>query len=307
MHFDIYVVLGSFIVGIAVGLTGMGGGALMTPVLVLLFRVQPLAAVSSDLVASFVMKPVGAAIHLRRSTVHWGLVRWLCLGSVPAAFLGALFLHALGTSGSVQNVIQLALGAALLIAAAAIAVREVMLLRRAGDGPAEVGHRAIRPRPLPTIAVGALGGFIVGVTSVGSGTLIVVLLLMLYPTLRTRDIVGTDLVQAIPLVGSAALGHILFGNFQFGLTTAVVAGSIPGVFIGASISARATGRFIRPVLVFVLLASALKLLGVSTPVLGVTLVGSIAVAITIAAVVRIRGTVRAGSAAIAVAPGGQAS
>jgi uncharacterized membrane protein YfcA len=268
VHFDIYVALGAFIVGIAVGLTGMGGGALMTPVLVLLFRVQPLAAVSSDLVASFIMKPVGGAIHLRRQTVHWGLVRWLCVGSVPSAFLGAVFLHMLGTGDAVQRIVQLALGAALLLAAGAIAVREVMLGRRTAAGLVEEDHRAVQPRRLATVAIGALGGFIVGVTSVGSGTLIVVLLLMVYPTLRTRDIVGTDLVQAIPLVGSAALGHVLFGSLQFALTTAVIAGSIPGVVIGAQISSRASGRFIRPVLVFVLLASSLKLLGASTATVG---------------------------------------
>ncbi len=270
MSFDLPVVLGAFIVGIAVGLTGMGGGALMTPVLVLLFRVQPLAAVSSDLVASFVMKPLGGAIHLRRRTVHWDLVRWLCLGSVPSAFMGAVAIHALGRSHGVQNLVQVMLGCALVLAAAGLGFRELIIRRRrdeeTADGPAPI----IRARPAATVAVGVAGGFIVGLTSVGSGTLIVVLLLMLYPRMSTRDIVGTDLVQAIPLVGAAALGHLLFGSVQFGLTSSLVLGSVPGVVLGASISSRARNRLIRPALVVVLVASGLKLLEVSTAAVGVT-------------------------------------
>lgn len=277
MHFDVFVVLGSLIVGVAVGLTGMGGGALMTPVLVLVFGVHPLAAVSSDLVASFVMKPVGGLVHLRKRTVHWGIVGWLCAGSVPAALLGALSLHAVGKSSTVQHVVQLALGAALLVAAAGLATREVLLHRRGRDSSEAGSGATVRPRPLPTIAVGAVGGFIVGVTSVGSGTLIVVCLLILYPTLHTREVVGTDLVQAVPLVGAAALGHVLFGNLQLGLTAAVIAGSVPGAFLGAQISVRATGWFIRPALCLVLLGSALKLFSVGTTQLGTALVAALVV------------------------------
>jgi uncharacterized protein len=288
MSFDAPVMLGAFIVGIAVGLTGMGGGALMTPVLVLLFRVQPLAAVSSDLVASFVMKPLGGAIHLRRGTVHWDMVGWLCLGSVPCAFLGAVLLHALGRGQAIQNLIQVLLGLTLLVAAAALAVREAITRRRGHDEQSRLGRPAIRPRRLATVAVGALGGLIVGLTSVGSGTLIVVLLLWLYPGMRTRDIVGTDLVQAIPLVGSAALGHLLLGNVQLGLTSSLVIGSVPGVVLGAQISSQAGGRVIRPVLVLVLLASGLKLLGVGTVTLGVILLAVAVVALGGAAVARLR-------------------
>ncbi|HWF58103.1 MAG TPA: sulfite exporter TauE/SafE family protein [Candidatus Dormibacteraeota bacterium] len=296
MSLDVAVVLGAFIVGIAVGLTGMGGGALMTPVLVILFRVQPLAAVSSDLVASFLMKPFGGAIHLRRGTVHWDLVGWLCLGSVPLAFLGALLLHVLGTGRGIQNLIQVLLGLTLLIAAAALAIREVLIRRRRQDDElGDLDRSAIRPRRLATVAVGALGGLIVGVTSVGSGTLIVVLLLWLYPAMRTRDIVGTDLVQAIPLVGSAALGHLLFGNVQLGLTSSLVIGSVPGVILGAQISSRAGGRVIRPVLALVLLASGLKLLAVGTATLGVVVLGAALLVLGSAAV----GRARALSAAVA--------
>jgi uncharacterized membrane protein YfcA len=260
---DLPIVVGSLVVGFAVGLTGMGGGALMTPVLVILFRVQPLAAVSSDLIASLVMKPFGSVLHVQRRTVRWDLVGWLCLGSVPAAFLGAVFLHALGPGALVQRVVSYALGSTLVVAAAAVGLREWMTTRRpgSGEGPPPA---AMPTRCLATLAIGVVGGFIVGVTSAGSGTLIVVALMFLHPRLRTREIVGTDLVQAIPLVAAAALGHVIFGSFQLGLTTSIVIGSIPGTVVGAWISARADGRAIRPLLAVVLVASALKLLDVGT-------------------------------------------
>src|SRR5690242_12229966 len=120
MHLDLYVALAGLIVGFVVGLTGMGGGALMTPILVLLFSVKPLAAVSSDLVAAVVMKPVGGSVHLRRGTVNLTLVKLLCIGSVPAAFAGVLLLKAMGTGSTLQDRVQLALGIALLVAASGI-------------------------------------------------------------------------------------------------------------------------------------------------------------------------------------------
>src|SRR5689334_11865444 len=160
----------------------MGGGALMTPVLVLLFGVHPLAAVSSDLVASAVMKPVGSVVHLRRGTVNGALVRWLCLGSVPAAFIGVLVARALGDSDEVQSIIQVALGVALLGAAAGLAVRGYLrLIERAKvrDGrldPLPAERPQVTVRPLPTVLVGIVGGLVVGMTSVGSGSLIIIAL-----------------------------------------------------------------------------------------------------------------------------------
>src|SRR5258708_13816372 len=122
MHFDVYLAIAGLIVGFVVGLTGMGGGALMTPILVLLFNVQPLAAVSSDLVASFVMKPIGGAVHLRRGTVHRGLVLWLMAGSVPAAFAGVVILRLLATGRRVQDIVQFPLCPALLLAPGSIVI-----------------------------------------------------------------------------------------------------------------------------------------------------------------------------------------
>jgi len=258
-------------VGIIVGLTGMGGGALMTPVLVIFFGIPPLAAVSSDLVASAVMKPVGSLVHIRNGSVNWRLVRWLCVGSVPAGFAGVLLIRSLGDGARLQSAVQLALGIALVLAVTGLITRTYLRMRdhaRRVNAPARpddgaTGESVIRVRPLATALLGAAGGLIVGMTSVGSGSLIIVVLLGLYPALRARDVVGTDLVQAVPLVASAALGHLIFGDFQFGVTAALLVGAIPGVFVGAQVSARTSGGFVRRALAVVLLASALKLLHAS--------------------------------------------
>jgi uncharacterized membrane protein YfcA len=245
-------------VGIVVGLTGMGGGALMTPFLVLVFGVPPLAAVSSDLAASAVMKPFGGWIHARRGTVNWPMVRWLCVGSVPSAFLGVLLTRQLGHQHAVQQMVQYALAVALLLAAAGLVVKAYTSRRRMSAGPASA---SVQVRRLPTALLGAAGGLVVGLTSVGSGSLIIVVLLALYPSLRANDLVGTDLVQAIPLVTAAALGHALFGDLHLDIAGAVLIGSIPGVLIGARLSSRAPGGAVRAALVVVLIASALKLFG----------------------------------------------
>lgn len=269
MSLDPLLAFASFAIGIVVGLTGMGGGALMTPVLVLFFHIPPLAAVSSDLVASAVMKPVGSWVHLRRGTVHLGLVKWLCIGSIPGAFSGVLMARALGQGEEVQHIIRMALGIALLLAAAGLIVRAYIRLvehARRRDGrarPLPEGPPRLHLRPFPTVVVGILGGLVVGITSVGSGSLIIIALMALYPRLTANELVGTDLVQAVPLVAAAALGHLLFGDFQLAVTTSVLLGSIPGVWIGAHLSSRAPGGLVRRALAFVLLASALKLLNVS--------------------------------------------
>ncbi len=263
---DYAVSLGGLLVGLTVGLTGMGGGALMTPMLVLLFGVNPLAAVSTDIVTSLVMKPIGGGVHARRGTVHTGIVRWLALGSVPAAFCGVLVLRSLGDGPELADRIETLLGVTLMVAATAMTVRIVLQAHR-GVATCDVRHVAVRP--LPTVLVGVVGGLVVGMTSVGSGSLMIVLLIGLYPTLESKALVGTDLVQAIPLVAAAAVGHLMFGDFRLGLTGSLLLGCIPGVYLGARFSSRAPDTVIRPLLVAVLGASALKLLGVDTAVVAV--------------------------------------
>ncbi|MCT2581821.1 sulfite exporter TauE/SafE family protein [Actinophytocola gossypii] len=277
---DWHLVLAGVLVGFVVGLTGMGGGALMTPILVLFFKVDPLTAVSSDLLASVAMKPVGAAVHQRRGTVDMRLVRLLCYGSVPAAFCSVLLLRVLTDPASLQSVIRAGLAVALLLAVSTVVVRAIIERVRVRE-PA-----AVTVRPVPTVLVGVVGGLVVGVTSVGSGSLIIVALMLLYPGLTMARLVGTDLMQAIPLVGAAALGHLLFGDVEFHLTGALLLGALPAVYLGARLSSRAPAGLIRSALLIVLAASALKLLGASDAV--VLWVGGAMVAVALLLLVRSR-------------------
>jgi uncharacterized protein len=266
-----YIVLGSAIVGLLVGLTGAGGGALMTPMLILLFNVKPATAISSDLVAAVVMRPVGSLVHIQKGTVNFRLVGWMCLGSVPMAFLGAYLLHVLGGTSAQQTNVEIALGAALLAGTAAMVLR-YWLDRRSGQQRTAV-IESVRVRPLVTVAIGIAGGLIVGMTSVGSGSLMIVLLLFAYPMLGANKLVGTDLTQAVPLTFAAALGALAFGHVEFGLTAAVIIGSVPAVLIGSLLSSRAPDKYIRPAIMFVIFASGLKYVGLGTTALGWTMGG----------------------------------
>jgi uncharacterized membrane protein YfcA len=271
MHVDPYIVLGSAVVGFLVGMTGAGGGALMTPMLILIFGVKPSSAISSDLVAAVVMRPVGASVHLRRGTVHRPLVRWMVLGSVPMAFLGAYLLHVMGNAKSAQTNIERVLGAALLLGAAAMVLR--YYLDRRGRSIRSGHIHDIVARPLPTLVIGMIGGIVVGMTSVGSGSLMIILLLFLYPTIGANQLVGTDLAQAVPLTAAAALGALAFGHVEFGVTVSLIIGCVPAVLVGSLLSSSAPDRYVRPVITFVIAASGLKYAGVDTETLGWLLVG----------------------------------
>jgi hypothetical protein len=270
VHVDPYIVLGSAVIGLLVGMTGAGGGALMTPMLILLFGVTPSTAISSDLVAAVVMRPIGAAVHLRRGTVNRRLVGWMVLGSVPMAFLGAYLLHLMGDSKSAQTNVDRVLGAALLVGASAMVLRFILDRRSGQQRLGLVEH--VTPRPLATVAIGMLGGVVVGLTSVGSGSLMIVLLLFLYPAIGANQLVGTDLSQAVPLTLAAALGALAFGHVEFGVTVSLIIGSVPAVFIGSLVSSSAPDRFVRPAITFVIFASGLKYVGVATAALGWILV-----------------------------------
>jgi uncharacterized membrane protein YfcA len=268
---DLWKALAGAIVGFTVGLTGMGGGALMTPILVLIFGIDPGTAVSSDLLASLIMKPVGATVHFRRGTVNWSMARWLALGSVPAAFAGVFVLNELGSGDEVAKRIKTLLGWALIVAAVSMVARAFLGARASRRANRDGLPREVEPlqlKRLATVLIGLAGGFVVGMTSVGSGSLMMVMLLLLYPRLSAKQLVGTDLVQAIPLVGSATLSHLLFGHVDFSLTGSLLIGSLPGVYLGARVSSRAPDAIIRPALVVILVASALKLLDFSNAALG---------------------------------------
>jgi len=274
----------SFGIGIVVGLTGMGGGALMTPVLVLFFGIPPSAAVASDLVSSAVLKPVGSFVHLRKGTVNLPLVAWLCIGSVPAAFCGVLVAKAMGDGERVQDFIRYALATALMLAAIGLIVRAYMRLveaARVRDGlapPLPSGRPKVVVRPFATVIVGIIGGMVVGITSVGSGSIMIISLMLLYPMLRANELVGTDLVQSVPLIFSAALGQLLFGDFSMAVTTALIVGGLPGTYLGAHLSSTLPSSVVRRALAFVLLASSLKTFGVSNQLTLLALGGSLLIA-----------------------------
>jgi len=280
VHLDLTLATAGLLVGLLVGLTGMGGGALLTPLLVLFFKVAPLAAISSDLLTSLVMKPVGAAVHLRHRTVHWKLVGWLTLGSVPSAFAGAVLIGKIGHAGGVQDNLKVVIGVALCASVTMMLVRQVLDLRnRRRDGRAGVvpdPDRRLEVRPLRTLVIGVVGGFAVGLTSVGAGSVIIALLLIAYPSLRPAQLVGTDIVQAIPLVAAATLGHLIFGDVHLAITVSLLVGALPGVYVGARLSAQGPSAVIRPVITGVLLASALALLKVATPVIVISALAGVA-------------------------------
>jgi uncharacterized protein len=269
MSIDPAIVFASAVVGFLVGMTGAGGGALMTPMLILFFGIKPSTAISSDLVAAVLMRPVGAVVHMTRRTVNYTLVGFMVLGSVPAAIAGAYVLHLFGNSTGAENKIEIILGAALLVGAAAMVLRSVLDRRSGQTRRGLIGEVVVRP--LPTVAIGAIGGFVVGMTSVGSGSLMIVLLLFLYPVLGANQLVGTDLTHAVPLTLAAAVGALAFGHVEFGVTTSIVIGSVPAVLAGSLISSRAPDRYIRPVITFVIFASGLKYVGLGTTALSWTL------------------------------------
>jgi uncharacterized membrane protein YfcA len=264
------LIIAGLLIGFVVGLTGMGGGALMTPVLVFFFNVNPLTAISSDVVTSLFMKPAGAIVHIMRKTAHLPMVFWLCVGSVPSAFVGAMIVDHLRVIEGFEEVLLYILGVALLVTSGGLIARAWYSMTRynsaLGEGPVAPSHPDVVVKKVPTVLLGALGGLMVGMTSVGAGSLIITLLLLLYPTLRPSQLVGTDLVQAIPLVASASLGHLIFGQVSFGITGALLIGAIPGAFIGAQVSSRAPGGIIRRAVAVVLMAWGLKLLGAGTEV-----------------------------------------
>ena len=262
------VLIVSFGVGIVVGLTGMGGGALMTPALIFL-GIPPAAAVANDLVAASVNKSVGAAVHWKSGSPNLRLAGFLMIGAVPLAFAGGFIVHGLGDRfGGVDEFLITALGWALLFAAASYALRMYLQLRHITDGN-QIPDEDPPVKPIPTMLVGAFGGLLVGITSVGSGSLIMVALLLLYPTLSAVRLVGTDLVQAVPLVLAAAIGHVLTEGIIWAILIPLIIGGTPGTFLGAKMSSWVSQSVIRRGIVIVLSLTGLKMLGVSPEWVGI--------------------------------------
>ncbi len=256
---EIKTVIAAFIVGIVVGITGMGGGALMTPALIFLGVGDASTVVTADLTAAAVYKSGGAAVHWRQGSPNLNLAGWLIVGSVPFALLGPHLAGWFFPNTDIDTFLKLCIGFALLLAAVAYALRLLIQLRRVTGGR-QAGPRNPVIRPISTILVGALGGLLVGITSVGSGSVIMIALLMLYPTLSPLRLVGTDLVQAVPLVLAAAISNIMVYGLQWNIVIPLIIGSVPGSILGARIAPRVPASIIRRGIVVVLTMSGLALL-----------------------------------------------
>jgi uncharacterized membrane protein YfcA len=259
------VLVVSFLVGIVVGLTGMGGGALMTPALIFM-GINPTAAVANDLVAASVNKSVGAATHWREGSPNLRLAMWLIIGSVPTAFAGAFIVAAVGEDAAQQDFVKLAIGVALLLTAATYTLRTYLQLRDSVRGRNRGDKVVIRP--VPTVLVGAFGGLLVGITSVGSGSLIMVSLLLLYPALGALKLVGTDLVQAVPLVLAAAVSHWIVTGVDFGVLIPLIIGGMPGTYLGSRLAQWVNEGYVKRGIVIVLTLSGLTLLEVPPEYVG---------------------------------------
>jgi uncharacterized protein len=255
------IIAAGFVVGIVVGLTGMGGGALMTPALIFLGVGDASTVVTADLTAAAVSRTAGAATHARQGSPNMTLAKWLVVGSVPAALVGPWIIHRVagGDPASLDSLLLECIGFALLFAAATYAVRIYLNLRRTHGrrGSADPDPHI---RPLVTLGVGALGGLLVGITSVGAGSVIMIALLMLYPGLSPLRLVGTDLVQAVPLVLAAATSNIVINGLDWHILVPLVIGSTPGTVIGARLAPRVPQSFIRRGIVVVLTMSGVGLL-----------------------------------------------
>lgn len=254
------ILVAGFVVGIVVGLTGMGGGALMTPALLFLGVGSPAVVVTADLTAAAIYKTGGAIVHKREGSPNMRLALWLMVGSIPMALLGPhLVAWFTDDTDQLNHVLVISIGFALLLAAATYALRLYVNLRRVRSGT-HVHDDDPRIRVVPTLLVGMLGGLLVGITSVGSGSVIMIALLMLYPGLSAVKLVGTDLVQAVPLVLAAAISNIALHGIDWEILIPLVVGSVPGTIIGSMLAPRVPQSFIRRGIVVVLTMSGVALL-----------------------------------------------
>ncbi len=241
-------------IGILVGMTGVGGGSLMTPMLILIFNVQPVVAIGTDIFYSAITKTVGSWRHLKMHTVNMGLVFWMAVGSVPAGILGVFLISLLESSvgeSRLDSIVYALLGGTLLVVGVITLARSLILrglIQERDDFVIARRHKAA------AIVIGAVTGFVIGITSAGSGTVIAILLIALF-RLTPRRVVGTDIVHAAVLLWAAGIAHWVGGNVDFSLVGNILLGSIPGVIIGSALSARAPQGFLRSALGLVLIAS----------------------------------------------------
>lgn len=274
---DYRISLVGLLIGVLVGLTGMGGGSLLAPIMILVFRIPPVWAVGTDIAYSTVTKAVGSIVHIRQKNVNFKIALWLAYGSVPATLVSVGLVQYLRKhySDFINNFIIHTLGFTLLLVAVLIIVKPFIMRRierkslkahKQGTLATEAINAKNRSkwdkwyRPAITIFVGAFVGFLVGLTSVGSGTLIIVSLAFLFPKLTSKELVGTDIFQAFMLLASAVIGYLNAGTINWNIVILLLIGSLPGVFIGSKLSKYIPDRYMRPVLATVLVISGWKLI-----------------------------------------------
>lgn len=248
-----------FVVGLIVGVTGVGGGSLMTPLLVLVFGVSPATAVGTDLLYASLTKTLGGWVHSKRGTVDWKVFGLLAMGSLPAAVVTIVLLKYLALDEkTLRSLVTSVLSMALLSTATALLFKDaIKKLARRKDGTVyELHHRYL---PAATIATGVVVGALVTVSSIGAGVLGTVALLFLYPRMPSVKVVGTDIVHAVPLTALAGMGHMALGTVDLVLLGSLLLGSLPGIYIGSHLSAKVPEKVLRPVLAVMLLLIGLKM------------------------------------------------
>lgn len=280
MPLDLWITLGGLFAGIVVGLTGMGGAAIVTPMLIFLFGVPPAVTVSTDVVSAAAMKPVGAVVHLRRQTPHMRIVFWLCVGSIPGVIVGSIVFAQIAGIADGEELLKKFVGFALLLSVAVSVLRLRLRWFRSKD-PSGTVVFTNQKRALVAFA-GLVVGVLVGITSVGSGTLIAASLILLFPTMYPSRLVGTDLVQAVPMLVVGALVHWGVGEVDMKVLISLLIGQIPGVWLGARISSRYNGQALRLLLLVLVGAAGLALVGLPPLVVAaVTIAGSVIIGIPI--------------------------
>ncbi|SHG83772.1 hypothetical protein SAMN05443549_10787 [Flavobacterium fluvii] len=257
MDFEIGLVIAGLVVGFIVGLTGVGGGSLMTPIL-LWFGISPTTAVGTDLLYAAITKSGGVYVHNKKKNINWTITGWLSLGSIPAALLTLYILHVLNAdTTALNNVIKFSLGWALVITSVAIIFKHKIMVfsqKHAGDK----FHKESKTQNVLTVGIGVLLGVTVTLTSIGAGALGTVTLFFLYPLLPTPRLVGTEIAHAVPLTLVAGLGHATMGNLDLVLLGQLLLGSLPGIYIGSMLSGKVPDLVLRNALALMLLTVGLK-------------------------------------------------
>ena len=252
-----YIVSG-FAVGLLVGMTGVGGGSLMTPLLTLLFGVSPSVAVGTDLAFASITKSAGTLTHRVRGTIRWDIVKRLCIGALPAAVVSTLALKSFGTlSPEIGQIIRYSIAGSVLLTVVALIFKGRMLNWINAHPEKQLQGNKLAAA---TIIAGAVLGVLVTVSSIGAGAIGATLLVMLYPRMTSAEVAGTDIAYAVPLTAIAALGHWWLGSIHWELLASLLVGSLPGITLGSWVARSVPEKFLRVLLAMTLTGVAIKLI-----------------------------------------------